>query len=47
MAAEIFFESHLPDALRRVQEYVGEDGFVASLKLLRNPSQECHQCQNP
>ena len=37
MVAEIFFESHLPDALRRTQEYTGEDGFVASLNLLRNP----------
>ena len=37
MVAEVFFESHLPDALRRAQEYAGEDGFVASLNLLRNP----------
>ena len=34
MVAEIFFESHLPDALRRAQEYAGEDGFVASLPQL-------------
>jgi hypothetical protein len=34
MEAEIFFESHLPDALRRAQEYVGKNGFVASLPQL-------------
>ena len=34
MVAEIFFESHLPDALRRAQEYAGEDGLVASLPQL-------------
>lgn len=34
MAADIFFEAHLPDALRRAQEYAGEDGFVASLPQL-------------
>jgi len=34
MEAEIIFEAHLPDALRRAREYAGEDGFVASLPQL-------------
>ena len=34
MEAEIIFEPHVPDALRRAQEYAGEDGFVASLPQL-------------
>ena len=34
MEAAIIFESHLPDALKRAQEYAGEDGFVASLPQL-------------
>ena len=34
--AAAFFDSYLPDALRRALEYAGEDGFVASLpQLLR------------
>ena len=36
MEAAIFFDSFLPDALRRALEYAGEEGFVASLpQLLR------------
>ena len=36
MEAAIFFDSYLPDALRRALEYAGDDGFVASLpQLLR------------
>ena len=34
MEAAIFFESHLPDALRRALEYAGDDGFVASMPQL-------------
>ena len=34
MEAEIFFDSHVPDALRRALEYAGEDGFVASMPQL-------------
>jgi len=34
MEPEIFFEAHLPDALRRAQEYAGDDGFIASLPAL-------------
>ncbi len=34
MEATIFFETHLPDALRRALEYAGEDGFVASMPQL-------------
>ena len=34
MEAAIFFDSHLPYALRRAAEYAGEDGFVASLPQL-------------
>lgn len=34
--AAMFFDSYLPDALRRALEYAGDDGFVASLpQLLR------------
>lgn len=32
--AAIFFESHLPDALRQALEYAGDDGFVASMPQL-------------
>ena len=36
MEAAMFFDSYLPDALRRALEYAGDDGFVASLpQLLR------------
>ena len=36
MEAAMFFDSYLPDALRRAREYAGDDGFVASLpQLLR------------
>lgn len=36
MEAEIFFEPHVPHALRRALEYAGSDGFVASMpQLLR------------
>ena len=36
LEAAVFFDSYLPDALRRALEYAGEDGFVASLpQLLR------------
>ncbi len=36
MEAAIFFDSFLPDALRRALEYAGAEGFVASLpQLLR------------
>lgn len=36
MEAAIFYDSYLPDALRRALEYAGEEGFVASLpQLLR------------
>ncbi len=36
MEAAMFFDSYLPDALRRAREYAGVDGFVASLpQLLR------------
>jgi len=34
MEAEIIFETHLPDALRRALEYAGDDGFVASMPQL-------------
>lgn len=34
MEAEIIFESHVPTALRRAQEYAGEDGYVASMPEL-------------
>jgi hypothetical protein len=32
--AEIIFEPHVPNALRRALEYAGEDGFVASMPQL-------------
>ena len=36
MEAAMFFDSYLPDALRRALEYAGDEGFVASLpQLLR------------
>ena len=36
MEAAIFFDSHLPNALRQALEYAGDDGFVASMpQLLR------------
>ena len=34
MEAEIFYDSHLPDALQRALEYAGDDGFVASMPAL-------------
>ena len=34
MEAAIFYDSYLPDALRRALEYAGDDGFVASLPQL-------------
>ena len=34
MAAEIFFEPHIPSALRRALDYAGDDGFVASMPQL-------------
>jgi hypothetical protein len=34
MEAKIFFESHLPDALRLALEYAGDDGYVASMPQL-------------
>ncbi len=34
MEAAIFFDSHLPNALRRALEYAGNDGFVASMPQL-------------
>lgn len=34
MEAEIFFDPHVPDALRRALEYAGDDGFVASMPQL-------------
>ncbi len=34
MEAEIIFEPHVPYALRRAQEYAGNDGFVASMPQL-------------
>jgi hypothetical protein len=34
MQAAIFFEPHIPTALRRALEYAGEDGFVASMPAL-------------
>jgi hypothetical protein len=34
LEAEIFFATHLPDALRRALDYAGEDGFVASMPQL-------------
>ncbi len=34
MEAEIIFEPHVPSALRRAQEYAGDDGFVASMPQL-------------
>jgi len=34
MEAEIIFEPHVPNALRRALEYAGEDGFVASMPQL-------------
>ena len=36
MQAAIFFEPHIPTALRRALDYAGDDGFVASMpQLLR------------
>ena len=34
MEAAIFYDSYLPDALRRAREYAGDDGFVASMPQL-------------
>ena len=34
MQAEIFFEPHIPSALRRALDYAGDDGFVASMPQL-------------
>jgi len=34
MEAAIFFDSYLPEALRRACEYAGDDGYVASLPQL-------------
>ena len=34
MEAAIFFDSHVPNALRRALEYAGDDGFVASMPQL-------------
>ncbi len=34
MEAEIVFDSHVPNALRRALEYAGGDGFVASFPQL-------------
>jgi hypothetical protein len=34
MEAEIIFDSHVPNALRRALEYAGEEGFVASMPQL-------------
>ncbi len=34
MQAEIFFEPHIPTALRRALGYAGDDGFVASMPQL-------------
>jgi hypothetical protein len=34
MEATIIFDSHVPNALRRAQEYAGDDGFVASMPQL-------------
>ncbi len=34
MEAEINFESHIPNALRRALNHAGEDGFVASMPQL-------------
>ena len=34
MEAAIFFDSYLPDALRRALDYAGDDGFVASMPAL-------------
>ena len=34
MEAEIIFEPHVPNALRRALEYAGDDGFVASMPQL-------------
>jgi hypothetical protein len=34
LEAEIIFEPHVPNALRRALEYAGDDGFVASMPAL-------------
>lgn len=34
MEARIFFDSHMPNALRQALNYAGEDGFVASMPQL-------------
>ncbi len=34
MEAAIFFDSYLPEALRKAYDYAGEDGFVASMPAL-------------
>ncbi len=34
LQAEIFFEPHIPTALRRALDYAGDDGFVASMPQL-------------
>ena len=34
MEAEIIFEPHVPNSLRRALEYAGEEGFVASMPQL-------------
>ncbi len=36
MEAAIFFDSYLPDALRRALDYAGDEGFVASMPALLN-----------
>jgi len=36
MEASIFYDTHLPDALRQALEYAGTDGFVASMPQLLN-----------
>ena len=38
--AKIFFEPHIPTALRRALEYAGDDGFVASMPQLMHASPE-------
>ena len=42
MEAEIFFEAHKPDALRRAREYAGDDGFVASMPQLLHARATAH-----
>ena len=42
MEAAIFYDSYLPEALRRALEYAGDDGFVASMPQLLHARANAH-----